>query len=152
MEFTSKNLNKTLWIKQTDQERNRVRYKADATGKTLGRLAVDIAKKLTGKDKAYYSDFWDAGSFVIVENVERIVVTGKKLQEKVYYSYSGYKGNLKSITLGELLKKNPPKALRYAIRGMLPKNKLRDARMKRLKIEKTSTTKYDHFTPLPLYK
>jgi large subunit ribosomal protein L13 len=152
MEFTSTNLNKTLWIKQTDQEKNRAWYKADATGKTLGRLAVDIAKKLTGKDKAYYSDFWDAGSFVIVENADKIVVTGKKLQEKVYYSYSGYKGNLTSITLGELLKKNPSKALWYAVRGMLPKNKLRDARMKRLKIEKTPTTKYDHFTPLPLYK
>jgi len=152
MEFTSKNLNKTLWIKQTDQEKNRVWYKVDATGKTLGRLAVDIAKKLTGKDKAYYSDFRDAGSFVIVENANQISVSGKKLAEKVYYSYSGYKGNLKSITLGELLKKNPGKALRYAVRGMLPKNKLRDARMKRLKIEKTTTTKYDHFTPLPLYK
>ena len=152
MEFTSKNLNKTLWIKQTDQEKNRVWYKADATGKTLGRLAVDIAKKLTGKDKSYYSDFRDAGSFVIVENADQISVSGKKLTDKVYYSYSGYKGNLKSITLGELLRKNPSKALRYAVRGMLPKNKLRDARMKRLKIEKSSATKYDHFTPLPLYK
>jgi large subunit ribosomal protein L13 len=75
MEFTSKNLNKTLWIKQTDQEKNRLRYRVDATGKTLGRLAVDIAKKLTGKDKAYYSDFRDAGSFVIVENVEKITVS-----------------------------------------------------------------------------
>jgi large subunit ribosomal protein L13 len=152
MEFTSKNLNKTLWIKQTDQEKNRVRYKADATGKTLGRLAVDIAKKLTGKDKAYYSDFRDAGSFVIVENADKIVASGKKLTDKVYYSYSGYKGNLKSITLGELLKKNPSQALRFAVRGMLAKNKLRDARMKRLKFIKAGETKYDHFTPLPLYK
>jgi large subunit ribosomal protein L13 len=152
MEFTSKNFNKTLWIKQTDQEKNRLRYKVDATGKTLGRLAVDVAKKLSGKDKSYYSDFWDAGSFVVVENVDKIVVSNKKLTEKVYYSYSGYKGNLKSITLGELLKKNPSKALRYAVRGMLPKNKLRDLRMKRLKLEKATTTKYDHFTPLPLYK
>ncbi|MDR2541749.1 MAG: 50S ribosomal protein L13 [Candidatus Peribacteria bacterium] len=152
MEFTKKDLNKTLWVKQTDQEKNRLRYKVDATGKTLGRLAVDVAKKLSGKDKTYYSDFWDAGSFVIVENADKIAVTGNKLHDKVYYSYSGYKGNLKSITLGELLKKNPSKALRYAVRGMLPKNKLRDLRMKRLKLEKATTTKYDHFTPLPLYK
>ncbi|MDR3168966.1 MAG: 50S ribosomal protein L13 [Candidatus Peribacteria bacterium] len=152
MEFTHKDLNKTLWVKQTDQEKNRLRYKVDATGKTLGRLAVDVAKKLSGKDKSYYSDFRDAGSFVIVENADKITVSGKKLTEKVYYSYSGYKGNLKSITLGELLKKNPCQALRYAVRGMLPKNKLRDLRMKRLKIEKATTTKYDHFTPLPLYK
>ncbi|GHV25727.1 hypothetical protein FACS1894176_04960 [Bacteroidia bacterium] len=152
MEFTKKDLNKTLWVKQTDQEKNRLRYKVDATGKTLGRLAVDVAKKLSGKDKTYYSDFWDAGSFVIVENADKIAVSGNKLHDKVYYSYSGYKGNLKSITLGELLKKNPSKALRYAVRGMLPKNKLRDLRMKRLKLEKATTTKYDHFTPLPLYK
>ncbi|GHW02564.1 hypothetical protein AGMMS50249_3500 [candidate division SR1 bacterium] len=152
MEFTKKDLNKTLWVRQSDQENHRLRYKVDATGLTLGRLAVDIAKKLAGKDKSYYSDFWDAGSFVIVENVDKIAVTGKKLHDKVYYSYSGYKGNVKSITLGELLKKNPSKALRFAVRGMLAKNKLRDARMKRLKMEKTTTTKYDNFTPLPLYK
>lgn len=152
MEFTKKDLNKTLWVRQSDQENHRLRYKVDATGLTLGRLAVDIAKKLAGKDKSYYSDFWDAGSFVIVENVDKIAVTGKKLHDKVYYSYSGYKGNVKSITLWELLKKNPSKALRFAVRGMLAKNKLRDARMKRLKMEKTTTTKYDNFTPLPLYK
>lgn len=139
-------------MRQTDQEKNRLWYKVDATGLTLGRLAVDIAKKLTWKDKSYYSDFWDAGSFVIVENVDKISVTGKKLHDKIYYSYSGYKGNVKSIALWELLKKNPSKALRYAVRWMLPKNKLRDSRMKRLKMEKTTTTKYDNFTPLPLYK
>lgn len=152
MEFTQKDLNKTLWIKQTDQEKNRKWYKVDATGLTLGRLAVDVAKKLAGKDKSYYSDFRDAGSFVIVENVDKISVTGKKLHDKVYYSYSGYKGNLKSITLGELLRKDPSKALRYAVRWMLAKNKLREARMKRLKLIKGTTTKYDHFNPLPLYK
>lgn len=152
MEFTSKDLNRTIWVKQTDQEKNRVWYKVDASGKTLGKLAVDISKKLIGKDKSYYSDFWDAGSFVIVENVDKITVSGNKLTDKVYYSYSGYKGNVKSITLGELLKKNPSKALRFAVRGMLPKNKLRDLRMKRLKMETTTTTKYDHFSPLPLYK
>jgi large subunit ribosomal protein L13 len=152
MEFTSKDLNKTIWVKQTDQEKNRIWYKVDASGKTLGRLAVDISKKLMGKDKSYYSDFWDAGSFVIVENVDQIAVSGNKLHDKLYYSYSGYKGNVKSITLGELLKKNPSKALRYAVRGMLPKNKLRDPRIKRLKLIKGTTTKYDNFTPVNLYK
>jgi len=152
MEFTKKDLNKTIWIKQTDQEKNRRWYRVDATWKTLGRLAVDVAKKLMGKDRAYYSDFWDAGSFVIVENVENMIASGKKLSDKVYYGYSGYKGNLKSITLGELMKKNPWKALWYAVRGMLPKNKLRDARMKRLKLIKGTTTKYDNFKPINLYK
>ncbi len=152
MEFTNKDLNKTIWVKQTDQEKNRVWYRVDATGKNLWRLAVDVAKKLTGKDRSYYSDFWDAWSFVIVENIDKIVVTGKKLQEKVYYSYSGYKGNVKSITLWDLLRKNPTKALWFAVRGMLPKNKLRDCRMKRLKLIKGTTTKYDNFKPVNLYK
>lgn len=152
MEFTKKDLNKTIWVKQTDQEKNRMRYRVDASWKNLGRLAVDIAKKLAWKDKSYYSDFWDAGSFVIVENADQIVVSGKKLTDKIYYSYSGYKWNVKSITLGELLKKNPSKALRFAVRGMLPKNKLRDARMKRLKLIKGTTTKYDNFKPVNLYK
>lgn len=145
MEFTQKDLNKTIRVRQSDQEKNRRWYRVDATDKTLGRLAVDIAVKLMGKDRAYYSDFWDAGSFVVVENVEKIATTGNKLDQKIYYRYSGYKGNLKSTTLRELLKKNPSKALWYAVRGMLPKNKLRDARMKRLKMVVGTTTKYDHF-------
>ena len=152
MEFTKKDLNKTIWVKQTDQEKNRRWYRVDATWKTLGRLAVDVAKKLMGKDRAYYSDFWDAGSFVIVENVENMVATGKKLSDKVYYTYSGYKGNLKTITLWELMKKNPWKALWYAVRWMLPKNKLRDSRINRLKLIKGTTTKYDNFKPINLYK
>ncbi len=150
MEFTQKDLNKTIRVRQSDQEKNRRWYHVDATDKTLGRLAVDIATKLMGKDRAYYSDFWDAGSFVVVENVDKILTTGKKLDQKVYYRYSGYKGNLKSITLRELLKKNPSKALWYAVRGMLPKNKLRDARMKRLKMVVGTTTKYDHFKLITL--
>ncbi len=150
MEFTQKDLNKTIRVRQSDQEKNRKWYRVDATDKTLGRLAVDIAIKLMGKDRAYYSDFWDAGSFVVVENVDKILTTGKKLDQKVYYRYSGYKGNLKSITLRELLRKNPSKALWYAVRGMLPKNKLRDARMKRLKLVVGTTTKYDHFKLITL--
>ncbi len=139
-------------MKQTDQEKNRMWYRVDATGITLGRLATDVAKKLMGKDKSYYSDFRDAGSFVIVENVDKIIVTGNKLKDKVYYTYSGYKGNVKSISLADLLLKNPSKALWYAVRGMLPKNKLRDCRMKRLKLVKGTTTKYDNFKPVNLYK
>jgi large subunit ribosomal protein L13 len=152
MQFTKKDLNKTIWVKQTDQEKNRMWYRVDATGITLGRLATDVAKKLMGKDKSYYSDFRDAGSFVIVENVDKIIVTGNKLKDEVYYTYSGYKGNVKSISLADLLLKNPSKALWYAVRGMLPKNKLRDCRMKRLKLVKGTTTKYDNFKPVNLYK
>lgn len=152
MEFTKTDLNKTLWVKKTHQDKSRKWFKVDATGKTLGRLAVDIANKLQGKRKGYYSDFWDAGDFVLVENADKIVVTGNKLQDKKYYSYSGYKGNVKDITLGELLQKKPEKALWFAVRGMLPKNKLRDRRMKRLKLVVGTTEKYNNFKMINLYK
>lgn len=152
MEFTKIDLNTTLWVKKTFQDASRKRYKVDATGKTLGRLAVDIANKLQGKGKVYYSDFWDAGDFVCVENADNIKVTGNKLDQKVYYSYSGYKGNVKDITLKELLKKNPEKVLWFAVRGMLPKNKLRASRMKRLKLSVGTTDKYNNFKMINLYK
>lgn len=152
MECTKTDLNRTLRAKQEEQIKNRKRWRVDATGKTLGRLAVDIASKLMGKDKAYYSDFWDAGDFVLVENVEKISVTGKKLAEKMYYKYSWYKGNLKSITLENLLKKNPKRALEEAVKGMIAKNKLRDKRMKRLKLVVGTTNKYDNFKLLNISK
>lgn len=153
MELTQKDLNKTLWVKRSDQEKNRKRYKVDATWLTLWRLAVDIANKLAWKDNAYLSDFWDGWAYVVVENAGKFIVKwNNKLSQKVYYSYSGYKGNLKSITLGELIKKDPTKALWFAVRWMLPKNKLRDSRMKRLKLEESTTTKYDNFKPVNLYK
>jgi len=153
MEFTQKDLNKTLWVKRSDQEKNRKRYKVDATWLTLWRLAVDIANKLAWKDNAYLSDFWDGWAYVVVENAGKFIVKwNNKLSQKVYYSYSGYKGNLKSITLGELIKKDPTKALWFAVRWMLPKNKLRDSRMKRLKLEESTTTKYNNFKPVNLYK
>jgi large subunit ribosomal protein L13 len=86
-----------------------------------------------------------------VENAEKIRVTGKKLDEKMYYNYSGYKWNLKSINLGDLLKKNPIRAIEAAVRGMLTKNKLRDKRMKRLKVVAWPCATYDHFKPVNLY-
>jgi large subunit ribosomal protein L13 len=75
MEFTKNDLNKTLWVKRLDQEKNRRRYKVDATGLTLGRMAVDIANKIMGKDNAYLSDFWDGGAYVVVENAGKFKVT-----------------------------------------------------------------------------
>jgi large subunit ribosomal protein L13 len=88
MKFTKTDLNKTLRVKPTEMDKQRKWYKVDATGKTLGRLSTDIATKLLGKDKAYYCDFRDCGDFVVVENAEKIHVTGKKLDEKKYYNYS----------------------------------------------------------------
>jgi large subunit ribosomal protein L13 len=107
---------------------------------------------LLGKHKAYYSDFWDAGDFVLVENIDKVKVTGKKLQDNLMYAYSGYKGNLKTVTRELVLKNNPERLLTFVVRGMLSKNKLRDKRIKRMKLEKGTTTKYDHFKPITLSK
>ena len=151
MEFTKKDLNKTLRVKPADMEKNRTWWKIDASGKVLGRLAVDIAILLLGKHKAYYSDFWDAWDFVVVENIDKIKVTGKKLQDNLMYSYSGYKGNLKQTTRELVMKKNPERLLTAVVRGMIPKNKLRDKRIKRLMLVVWTTTKFDHFKPTILH-
>ncbi len=148
MEFTKTDLNKTLRVKPVDMDKNRKWWKIDAEGKTLGRLAVDVAKLLLGKHKAYYSDFWDAGDFVLVENIEKIKITWKKAHDNVMYSYSGYKGNVKSVTRDVVMKTNPAKLFTAVVRGMLSKNKLRDKRIKRLKLVVWTTTAYDHFKPI----
>lgn len=151
MKCTKTDLNRTLRVQLKEAQKTRKRYKVDATWKTLGRLATDIAKKLQGKDKAYYSDFRDVWDFVLVENADKIKVTWKKLMDKMYYNYSGYKWNLKSMNLQTVLQKDPIRVLKVAIRWMLPKNKLRDRRMKRFKIIVWTTTKFDHFKPINLY-
>ena len=147
MTFTKKDLNKTLYVKPDQLEKSRKWYKVNAEGKTLGKLAVICADLLMGKNVPAYSDFWDAGAFVVVENADKITVTGKKLMQKMYYTYSGWKGNVKSKNLQTLLQKKPTDPLWFAVRGMLPKNKLRDSRMKRLKLFTTTTAKYDNLHP-----
>jgi large subunit ribosomal protein L13 len=143
--FTKKDLNKTLRVAPKTLNAQKKWIKLDAIKEgTLGRLAVKIASLLIGKNKASYNDFRDAGDFVIVENVAQAAVTGSKMTEKMYYTYSGYKGNVKSMTMRELLAKHPEKVLWYAVRGMLPRNKLRDLRMKRLKLFPHTSTSYDH--------
>lgn len=147
MEFTQNDLNKTVWVKPGYLEKNRKRFQVDAEGKTLGRLAVEIANHLSWKNKAHSCDFWDAGDFVVVHNVEKIKTTGYKIFQKMYYRYSGRKGNLKSMTLEDMMKKHPDRVMLLAVRGMLPKNKLRDRRMKRLKVFTWTSEKYAHLTP-----
>ncbi|HMT00952.1 MAG TPA: 50S ribosomal protein L13 [Candidatus Absconditabacterales bacterium] len=150
MEFTSKDLNKTLWVKQDHLEKKRNRVKMSAAGQHLGRLATQIADRLMGKNYAHYCDFWDTGDFVVLEDVEKVIVTGNKLNSKFYHTYSGYKGNVKSVSLTEMMKKSPEKAIWFAVRGMLPKNKLRDPRMKRLKLFIGKTDKYNNLNPQTL--
>jgi large subunit ribosomal protein L13 len=107
----------------------------DATGQVLGRLASKIVPLLRGKNKPDFIGRIDSGDFVIVKNAGKIVYTGKKMQQKIYYHHSGYLGGLKEKTLEEVLEKKPSFALRTAVYGMLPKNRIRENQIKRLKIE-----------------
>lgn len=107
----------------------------DATKKSLGRIATEIVLFLMGKDEESYKAHEDKGSFVVVKNIEKIVVTGKKEEDKVYYRHSGYPGGLKETSYAKLLEKDHTAALKKAVYGMLPKNKLRKERIKRLKVE-----------------
>lgn len=109
-------------------------YVVDATGQTLGRLATRIATILRGKHKPIYTPHMDCGDYVIVINADKIRVTGKKLDQKVYYRHSGYPGGLKSITLREQLRKHPTRVIQAAVRGMLPKNRLGRRMIKKLKV------------------
>lgn len=110
----------------------------DAAGKKIGRLATEIATILRGKHKPSYTPHIDNGDFVVVENVDKLDVTVKKMEQKKYYSYSGYQGGLKTKHLWEIMEKNPGEALERAVREMLPNNKLRNEMMKRLIIKKTN--------------
>ena len=123
---------KTYTVKKGDIKREW--YVVDAQDKTLGRLASEIAKILRGKHKPIYVPHLDCGDYVIVVNAEKVRVTGKKLDQKFYYRHSGYPGGLKSINLRDQLQKHPTRVLEAAVRGMLPKNRLGRAMIKKLKV------------------
>jgi large subunit ribosomal protein L13 len=106
----------------------------DASGQTLGRLATQIADTLRGKRKPEFTPHVDTGDFVIVVNAEKVSVSGKKREEKLYYRHSGYPGGLRSRTLGDLLERKPEEVIRLAVRGMLPRNRLGRAQLRKLKI------------------
>lgn len=114
---------RTTFIAKT-AEVERKWYVVDASGKTLGRLASEIALVLRGKNKTTFAPNIDAGDYVIVVNAEKINVTGKKLDQKVYTHHTGYIGGLKSITLRQQLEKKPEEVIKHAVKGMLPKNAL----------------------------
>ena len=123
---------RTYAVKASEIERQW--YLVDAQGKTLGRLASEIAKILRGKHKPTYTPHLDTGDYVVVVNAEKIHVTGNRLDSKRYYRYSGYPGGLKSVPLREMLEKHPTRAIRYAVKGMLPKNRLGRAMIRKLKV------------------
>ena len=123
---------KTYSAKPTEVERKW--YLFDASEAPLGRLSTQIATKLTGKGKPMFTSHIDCGDFVVVINADKLVVTGDKQDDKMYYRHSGYTGNLKEATLREKQAKKPGEVIRLAVKGMLPKNKLVAERLKRLKI------------------
>jgi large subunit ribosomal protein L13 len=125
-------MNKTYVAKQSDIKREWL--VVDAEGQSLGRLASKVAAILRGKHKPIFTPGLDTGDFVIVVNAEKITVTGKKLDEKFYYTLSGYPGGLRSISLRDQLAKHPDRVVTHAVWGMLPHNKLGRAMLKKLKV------------------
>ena len=119
---------------QKSSEIKREWWLIDASTMPLGKLAVIIADKLLGKSKVTYTPNTDNGDYVVVINAKDLVVTGKKMTDKHYYSHSGFPGGLTDLTLAEIIEKDPALAIEHAVKGMLPKNKLQADRMARLRI------------------
>jgi len=109
-------------------------YLVNAEGKILGRLASELAKILRGKNKPTYTPHVDTGDFVVVVNAGKVVLTGKKMEDKIYYHHTGYPGGIKEITAGKLLAKKPTEMIRLAVKGMLPKKSLGRQMLRKLKI------------------
>ena len=109
-------------------------HSIDASGRILGRVATEAAGLLMGKHKPIFTRHLDSGDFVVITNAEKVQVTGNKSQQKLYYRHSGYPGGLKSTSLEKLSQADPTRVIEYAVKGMLPKNRLRDGMMKRLKV------------------
>jgi len=126
------NIHKTYVVKPDEIERKW--YIVDATGQTLGRLATQIASVLRGKTKPQYTPHEDVGDFVVVVNAEKIQVTGRKLDQKVYYRHTGYPGGIRGVTLRRQLEKHPERVIEHAVKGMLPRGPLGRRMFKKLKV------------------
>lgn len=125
-------MQRTYSPKAGEVERNW--YVLDAAGLTLGRLSTQVARVLSGKHKPQYAPHLDVGDFVIVVNAEKVVLTGRKEEQKVYYRHSGRPGSLKEETAGHLRQRRPERLVQFAVKGMLPKTRMGRAQLKKLKI------------------
>ena len=134
----------------TPKDRDRQWFVVDAENQVLGRLASQIANRLRGKYKPEFSPHMDNGDFIVVINCEKIRVTGKKLEDKKYYRHSGWVGSLKTTTLADMLATHPDRAITLAVRGMLPKNRLGRAMLKKLKVCVGPEHPYKAQKPQPL--
>lgn len=124
----------------------------DASGQVLGRLASQAAVLLRGKHKPIFSPHLDAGDFVVIINAEKVLLTGKKLKDKLYHRHSGYPGGLKTTTAEQMLKKHPTRVLEAAVRGMLPRTKLGDALFRKLKVYAGPAHPHASQRPVPFVK
>lgn len=122
-------------------------YVVDATDKTLGRLATEVATVLRGKHKPMYTPFIDTGDYVIVINAEKIKVTGKKMEQKTYYHHSGYAGGLKKVNLKKMMETKPEQVISHAVKGMLPKNNLGREMFRKLHVYAGPTHKHEAQKP-----
>ena len=122
-------------------------YLVDAKGKTLGRLSTEIARRLRGKHKPIYTPHVDTGDYIVVINASGIKVTGNKMKDKIYYKHTGYIGNLKSMDLETMMNKSPERILTRSVRGMLPKTKLGNVMIKKLKV--FAGPEHDHGSQQP---
>ena len=125
-------------------------FVVDATGKTLGRLSTEIAHRLRGKHKPEYTPHVDTGDYIVVINAEKIRVTGNKLKDKMYHRYTGYIGNLKSMSLEKLLEEAPERALQYAVKGLLPRGPLGRKMLGKLRVFKGPEHDHAAQQPIPL--
>ncbi len=141
-------IQKTTMVKKEAVQRKW--YVVDASGKVLGRLASQIAKILMGKHKPNYTPHVDMGDYVVVVNADKVVLTGKKWKQKVYYWHSGYPGGLKSMTAEQMLQKHPERLVWLAVRRMLPKTALGRKMLKRLKVYASPTHPHEAQKPEPI--
>jgi len=125
-------------------------YLVDAQDKTLGRLASEVARRLRGKHKVAYTPHVDTGDYIVVVNAEKVRVTGNKLRDKLYHHHTGYIGSLKSISLGKLLAKAPERVITHAVKGMLPRNPLGRAMLKKLRVYAGPQHRHQAQQPQPL--
>jgi len=141
------NLMKTFTAKADNVKKDW--YVVDANGKTLGRLATEIARRLRGKHKVEYTPHVDTGDYIIVVNAEKVAVTGNKAKDKIYYSHSGYIGGLKQISFEKLIEKKPELVIESAVKGMLPKGPLGRAMFRKLKVY--AGTEHQHAAQQPMH-
>ena len=141
-------MRKTLSAKPHEIERTW--YVVDAEGKTLGRLSTEIARILRGKHKPIYTPHVDTGDYVIVINADKVRVTGKRLDQKIYYRHSGYMGGLKAVPLRRMLETHPERVIEHAVKGMLPKNRLGRQMYKKLKVYASPDHPHQAQKPQPL--